>query len=67
MPTEAQWEYACRDVGKKSRFPLGDDEGQLSQFAWYVKNGKDAGEEYAHLVGQKAASGYGLHDMHDNV
>jgi formylglycine-generating enzyme required for sulfatase activity len=66
LPTEAQWEYACRG-GSKSRFSFGDDESDLGDYGWFRKNADDAGEKYAHLVGQKKANPLGLFDMHGNV
>ncbi len=69
LPTEAQWEYACR-AGTKSRFSFGDDESDLSDYAWWggiVGNGNAKNEQYAHLVGQKRANPWGLFDMHGNV
>ena len=66
LPTEAQWEYACRG-GTKSRFSFDDDESDLREYAWFDKNGADASEKYAHLVGQKKANPWGLFDMHGNV
>jgi formylglycine-generating enzyme required for sulfatase activity len=66
LPTEAQWEWACR-AGTKSRFSFGDDDSDLAQYAWFDKNTWDAGEKYAHRVGQKKANSYGLYDMHGNV
>jgi formylglycine-generating enzyme required for sulfatase activity len=66
LPTEAQWEWACR-AGTKSRFSFGDNDANLAEYAWFDKNADDAGEKYAHRVGQKRANGYGLYDMHGNV
>jgi formylglycine-generating enzyme required for sulfatase activity len=66
LPTEAQWEYACR-AGSRSRFSFGDDESELGEYAWFTKNADDAGEKYAHLVDQKKANSWGLYDMHGNV
>jgi formylglycine-generating enzyme required for sulfatase activity len=66
LPTEAQWEYACR-AGKQTRFSFGDDETALGQYAWFDKNAWDIDEKYAHLVGQKRGNAWGLHDMHGNV
>jgi formylglycine-generating enzyme len=61
LPTEAQWEYACRG-GTKSRFSFGSDDSRLEDYAWFDKN---AGS--AHLVGQKQSNPFGLYDMHGNV
>jgi sulfatase modifying factor 1 len=66
LPTEAQWEYACRS-GTKSSFSFGDDESDLGDYAWFTKNADDAVEKYAHLVGQKKTNPWGLFDMHGNV
>ena len=64
LPTEAQWEYACR-AGSKTRFSYGDDDdyAKLGDYAWYVKNrdGKN------HPVGQKKPNDWGLYDMYGNV
>jgi formylglycine-generating enzyme required for sulfatase activity len=66
LPTEAQWEYACR-AGTKTRFHFGDDEASLGSYAWFRENANDTGEKYAHQAGQKRANDWGLHDMHGNV
>jgi formylglycine-generating enzyme required for sulfatase activity len=66
LPTEAQWEYACR-AGTTTRFSFGDDESKLGEYAWFKKSASDAGEEYAHQVGVKKANPWGLHDMHGNT
>jgi len=66
LPTEAQWEYACRG-GTKFRFSFGDDELDLREYGWFQRNGWDASEKYAHQVEQKKANPWGLHDMHGNV
>ena len=67
MPTEAEWEYACRG-GQTTRFDYGDDDARLAEHAWYDKNAKEHhGEKYAHAVGLKKPNSFGLCDMHGNV
>jgi len=66
LPTEAQWEYACR-AGSSTAYCFGDDESQLGRYAWYDDNTSKANERYAHRVGQKEPNAWGLYDMHGNV
>ncbi len=66
LPTEVEWEYSCRS-GTTTRWSFGDNESDLGDYAWYRSNAWDAGEQYAHEVGTKKASPWGLHDMHGNV
>ncbi len=62
LPTEAQWEYACR-AGTDTRYHSGDAEEVLEQIGWYREN---AGEQ-THPVGLKEPNPYGQYDMHGNV
>ncbi|KKK80247.1 hypothetical protein LCGC14_2825390, partial [marine sediment metagenome] len=62
LPTEAQWEYACR-AGSAGKFCFGDDEKQLGEYAWYGDNS----DGKTHAVGGKKPNTFGLHDMHGNV
>jgi formylglycine-generating enzyme required for sulfatase activity len=64
LPTEAQWEYACRAL-TSTRFSYGDDPGytNLAQYAWYSDNSGGT----SHPVGQKLPNLWGLYDMHGNM
>jgi len=66
LPTEGQWEYACR-AGTTTGYSFGDDASKLRQYAWYDKNALDIGEDYAHRVGRKLPNPWGLYDIHGNV
>jgi formylglycine-generating enzyme required for sulfatase activity len=60
LPTEAEWEYACRSGGKKEKYSGGDTVGAV---AWYKDNSGDR----PHPVGQKRSNGLGIYDMSGNV
>ncbi|HEY2252931.1 MAG TPA: formylglycine-generating enzyme family protein, partial [Planctomycetaceae bacterium] len=66
IPTEAQWEYACR-AGTTTRFCFGDDEQLLKDYAWFREVVAGLDERYAHAVGQKKPNPWGIHDMYGNV
>ncbi|HIL19188.1 MAG TPA: formylglycine-generating enzyme family protein, partial [Gammaproteobacteria bacterium] len=66
LPTEAEWEYACR-AGTKTIWSFGNDENVLDDYAWHSGNSWDIGETHAHQVGLKKPNAFGLYDMHGNV
>ena len=66
LPTEAEWEYACRG-GTNTAFSFGDDDSQLKEYAWFYGNAYHSDEHYPHQVAQKLPNPFGLHDMHGNV
>ena len=66
LPTEAEWEYACR-AGTTTPWSFGNDEKVLGDYAWYRENTWDIGEKHAHQVGLKQPNAFGLFDMHGNV
>ena len=67
LPTEAEWEYACR-AGSRTRWSLGDEDGNderlLHKYAWYRTNTSPFGTK---AVGGKLPNSWGLYDMHGNV
>jgi serine/threonine protein kinase/formylglycine-generating enzyme required for sulfatase activity len=60
LPTEAEWEYACR-AGSAGSFCFGDDRAMLQEYAWYYN------DRLPHAVGLKRPNAWGLHDVHGNI
>ncbi len=62
LPTEAEWEYACR-AGAETEYCFGNDISKLTDYAWFIGNPQGQSQP----IGQKKTNVWGLHDMHGNV
>jgi formylglycine-generating enzyme required for sulfatase activity len=63
LPTEAEWEYACK-AGTTTAWSHGTDEGLLANYAWFRNNNNPKGTK---AVGTKLENPWGFFDMHGNV
>lgn len=62
LPSEAEWEYACR-VGTNTKYFFGEDESKLGDYAWYLSNSNNE----THPIGQKKPNAWGIYDIYGNV
>ncbi len=62
LPTEAEWEYACR-AGSYGKYCFGDDASEVGDYAWYKENSN----KVTHDVGTKKSNAWGFYDMHGNI
>jgi formylglycine-generating enzyme required for sulfatase activity len=66
LPTEAEWEYACR-AGTTTHYSFGDDVAKLDDYAWFNRTAEQRSEIGARPVATKRPNPWGLYDMHGNV
>lgn len=67
LPTEAEWEFACRAGTTITDYSFGDGTTALEDHVWFFANTHKVNEKYAHQVGTKRPNPWGLYNMHGNV
>ncbi|MFI4849447.1 MAG: SUMF1/EgtB/PvdO family nonheme iron enzyme [Gimesia chilikensis] len=66
LPTQAEWEYACR-AGTTTEYSFGNDASQLEEYGWAQDWARIPGKDYPRGVGLKKSNPWGLYDVHGNV